>query len=261
MNLCVDINADIGPWAFRRLPQYSVRGVLDMMDQWGIHRALAGPVQGITYRNCHAANQELAEELDAVPGVRERILPAAVLNPRYPGALDDLSACITSLGCRALKLYPNYHGYRAWESECVELCRAATDAGLPVLLVVRVEDERFHHWQLRVPPTPLEDFLKLVEEVPGGKFVLVGCNAAEARRCLAEAGEGAQVWVDLSYVKSPMRATQAIVNECGSARLLFGTHMPFVYPAVNCDKIRRADIGAEDLAAILGGNAAAVLGL
>lgn len=261
MNLCVDINADIGPWAFRRLPSSSVRGVLNLMDQNAIHRVLAGPVPGITYRNCHAANQELAEELDAVPGVRERVLPAAVLNPDYPGALGDLAACADSLGCRALKLYPNYHGYRLWEAPCLDLCRAATDLGFPVLVVVRVEDERFHHWQLLVPPTPLEDFVKLASALPESRFVLVGCSAPEARRCLAETGEASNAWVDLSYVKSPMNAVESILGDCGASRLLFGTHLPFVNPATNCDKTRRAHIPAADLDAILGGNAAALLGL
>lgn len=257
----IDFCLDIGPWAFRRLEHHSVDALLALMDEYGIACAVAGPVPGITYRNCHAANEELSEILQAHPSARERLLQAAVLNPMYPGLEEDFRRCVEDMQCAALKLYPNYHGYQCWRSECVDLCKWAAERGIPVLVVVRVEDERFHHWKMLIPATPVGDVLKLVERVPEGTFVLVSGNSSETDAFLSATAGAANCLVETSYVKSPYNAIEALVNAQGSDRLLMGTHMPFVYPAPGIEKITRAKVAEEVKAQILGGNAQRVLGL
>jgi len=257
----IDFNADIGPWAFRYLECKTVAATLELMDEHGIDMALAGPVPGITYRNCHAANEELAREIAACPQAAGRILQAAVLNPVYPGVEEDFRRCFQQMGCRTLKLYPNYHGYQCWRSEAVELCRMAARHGAPVQIVVRVEDERFHHWKMLIPATPLDDILKLVQAVEGCSFVLTGCSTPEASRFLHSTQDRAECMVELSYVKSPFNAVEAFLKAHGSDRALYGTHLPFVYPAVSTEKVTRANISPQDLQAIVHGNAARILGL
>ncbi len=257
----LDFNADIGPWAFRRLECRSVADTMALMDEYSIDLAAAGATPGITYRNCHAANEELAADLAATPGASERIIQAAVLNPVYPGCSEDFRRCLDDFGCRVLKLYPNYHGYLCWRSESVELCRMAAERGIPVMIVVRVEDERFHHWQMLIPATPLGDILKLVEVVPEASFVLSGASAPEAGQFLQATAGRDDCMVELSYVKSPFTAVQSIVAAQGSDRLLYGTHLPFVYPAVSTEKIARAAISDAEKAALFSGNACRLLGL
>lgn len=231
-------------------------GLLALMDGQGIERAVVGAVEAILYRDAGMARDLLLERLEAA-GRPAALLPAAVVNPAFPGWERDLEEWAAA-GAVAVKAYPNYHGYAADGPRALALAEAAAEKGLPVICCVRVEDERNHHPLMLVPPVAAGSVARLAAAVPGAKVVLACGNQGEIETFLGEAGPGAQAWAEVSYLKSPTNAVEHMAAKVGAERLLYGSHAPFIHPGVTRIKIERAAMGAEDKARILGGNAAAL---
>ncbi len=80
--MIVDVNAYLGPFAFRQLGHNTAEGLLRLMDAKGIGRAWVSSAAAITYRNVQPANEELAAD---VRKHRDRLVPLAVINPFYAG--------------------------------------------------------------------------------------------------------------------------------------------------------------------------------
>jgi len=254
--LVIDFNVDVGPYAFRELPATGVKDVAGLLSRFGITQAVVAATPAITYCSPHPANELLAADLAqaAVDG----IVPYAVLNPVYPGWEADLDRCV-GLGFRGLKLYPNYHAYDVAGEQAVALVRAAASQGLPAIVCLRVEDERHHHPLMKVPPVPADAVAVLARRVPEAVLILCGGAAGETVAFL-EATDRPETLAEISYLKSPLNAIEEMVETVGSERLLFGSHLPFVYPQVALAKVREAYISDEDKAKILWGNAQRVLG-
>ncbi|MCE5241206.1 amidohydrolase [bacterium] len=258
MHGITDFNCDCGAYAFREFPQTTAAEVAADLHRQGIDRMVMGSARAITFCSPQPANELLAE--DAANGGPDGIRPllAAVLNPEYPGAERDLRRC-AELGFRALKLYPTYHAFDITSYETVRLADMATEMGWPVLLPVRVEDERHHHPLMKVPALPTEQAITFARDVPRAKIVLCAATTPEVTAFL-QGVSGDQAYAEISYIKSPLNAIEDLVEHVGHERLLFGSHAPFAYAHTALAKVREAYISDEQKAAILGGNAARVLG-
>ena len=253
--MLIDVHADVGAWAFRRLWVEEPDGLLELMAEQGIAAAVVGPVEGITYRNPQAANERLFERLDAA-GRPANLLPAAVINPAFPGWERDLEDAAAA-GAATIKLYPNYHDYSPRDAAARELVAAATEKGLPVICCVRVEDERQQHWLMLVPPVRAADVAELAAAVDGAHVILACGNQGEIEAFLG-AAPPERTWAEISYLKSPMFSLEHIVGKFGAERILFGTHAPFLDPGATRIKFERAELTDADREAIAWKNAAAI---
>jgi predicted TIM-barrel fold metal-dependent hydrolase len=161
--MIVDVNAYLGPFAFRRLRHNTAAGLLALMDSKKIDKAVVSSAAAITYRNAQAGNEEVAEE---VRRHRDRLIPFAVINPFYAGWQDDLKTCQEDFGMRGLRLYPNWHNYQLSSPCGRELVTAATERGLVISIPIRVEDSRERSWLVNVPDIPLDEIAELVKANP-----------------------------------------------------------------------------------------------
>ena len=255
----IDFCCDIGNYAFRDWPVNDVAGTVRVMDGAGIRLAVAGSVDAIAYACPHPANVRFMAALQA-SGHQDRFVPVTVLSPVYPGVAADM-ADSRSRGCRGLKLYPGYHGFHVDDPPALRLIRQAADWGWPVIVTLRIEDERHHHPLMKVRSVPVAGVVAAALQVPQATVILSGathgevCTFLEATAALPRAG------AELSYVKGPLGALKSLVDRFGSKRLLLGTHLPFVYPGCGIAKIAEADLPAAAKGDILSRNAAALLGL
>ncbi len=218
----------------------------------GIGAAIIGPVEGILYRDPAEAVELLFERLNDC-AESFKLLPAAVINPAFPGWRSLLAKSIDK-GIVAVKMYPNYHDYQANGEQARELVEAATEAGLPVICCVRVEDERQHHWHMLMPPVPASEVAELAKAVEGARVILASANQREIEAFLTEAPPE-RSWAEVSYLKSPINSVEYMVQRFGHERLLLGTHAPFLTPGVSVAKVKQAAISDEAKQAILLDNA------
>jgi len=261
----IDINMSLGHWPFRKLAVTDAAGLVALMDGHGIQQALVANLEGVLYKDVMPANEALAIQ---VARYRERLIPQAVINPAFPGWERDLRTCAGDLGFRAVRLYPNYHGYALGDACFEELLAAAEaavlaatgDLGLVVSVNVRMTDERMHHWRVMVPATDLTPLPALAaphERVP----IIVNCANNNEVWALAEGIRSCRnVFVEISHIEGP-GVVADLVELIGVERVLFGSHAPYFYADSPRLKLDEAGIAGEQRGMIEEGNARLVLGL
>jgi len=256
--MILDFSCTLGPWAFRRLPITTAEGTRKALRREGIGRAVVSSLPAVLYKNPHAGNEQLFEEI----GPRPRFfIPFAVLNPSFPGWREDLRCCSEEFGMKGLRLYPNYQRFSLRNRETKALVRAAADLGWVVCVSVRLEDERFHHWRMKVKPTPVAQIARLALDLPDVTLVLSGGSQPDTQAFLRAVGDAPNAYAEIGWVKSPLEAVRTCVDEFGAERLLMGTNFPFMVPWCGTEKVTRADIPEDAKRAIMGENAARLLGL
>ncbi|WP_219509686.1 amidohydrolase family protein [Nonomuraea ceibae] len=207
----LDVNAMIG-----RLPDDagdgSVGELRRTMDRLGIGSALVthsaawrhDPPQG---------NRLLLEEVDD----DERLLPCWVGLPDTCGEMGPgFVADAVASGVRAIRLYPNDHGFRLAGPDVAALLDEMAEAGLPLLLDLD---------QASWPE---------IEQVAGARpgLHMVVCRAGYRllRELAGVLGRHSNVHVDLSYLGSHL-GLEWLVDRFGTRSVLFGTGMPVRDPA------------------------------
>ena len=256
--MIIDTNAYLGPFAFRQLRQNTAEGLLRLMDEKGIDKAMVSSAAAITYRNAQPGSEEVAQ---ATAPHRDRLIPFAVVNPFYAGWKDDLKICHEELGMKGLRLYPKWHNYSLADGCCLELIHQAAERGMLVSIPIRVEDYRQRSWLVDVPDVPLPEIVALVKACPEARFLLVnGAGYTGSSLGKKESDLPANYWIEISRL-SALLADEigTLVSRLGADRLVFGSGMPFKYPDPALLKLEVLDASAQVREAIQGGNAARLL--
>jgi predicted TIM-barrel fold metal-dependent hydrolase len=250
-----DINAYLGPFAFRRLRHNTAPSLLKLMDAKAIDKAVVSSASAITYRNAQSGNEEVAAE---VKHHRDRLIPFAVINPSYAGWQDDLKTCHEDLGMVGLRLYPKWHNYSLSDRPCLDLVNAATEREMVVSIPIRVEDPRQRSWLVDVPDIPLGEIASLVTACPKARFILLN-GIQYVNSPLGRKGNGlpANYAIEISRLDSLLanEIGQLIAN-LGAGRVAFGTGMPFSDPDPALLKMEVLDASKDDKEKIYWRNAA-----
>jgi len=253
--IMIDINTFIGHWPFRRLPAKTPDELLDLLQVYGIERALVSPIEGIFYEEPQIANEMLASQLDN----RNELLLVAVLNPTLANWERSLRQCCEKYHIVAVKLHPNYHVYRLEDSPARELLSAVGEMGLPVIVKLRVNDTRSHHPLMQVADVPAADVIAVAEKMQQVNIVLGGIKWGEAQGNVDKITALPNLWLDISQMET-MDGLRRMIDACGTTRMLFGTHAPFFYIRSAIIKLDEAQLSDEERERITKRNGEEILG-
>lgn len=252
--MIVDVNAYLGHFAFRQLRYNTAAGLLGLMDEKGIDRAMVSNAAAITYRNTQSGNEELAAEVESHG---DRLIPFAVINPFYAGWLDDLKTCHEKFGMKGLRLYPKWHNYSLADGCLLDLIEEATRRNMVVSIPIRAVDSRQRSWLVDVPDVPQAEIVALVKACPLARFILLN-GRGYTQSALGKENNGlpANYHIEISRLSATLdNETGTLVSRLGPGRVVFGTGMPFKYPDAALLKLEVLDAPADVKAKILGGNA------
>lgn len=199
-----------------------------------------------------------AAQVDAMPGLRS----FGSVHPDNPDAMKELERA-ASLGLKGIKLHPEYQGFYADSPACAAVVKKAAELGLWVL---------FHAGEDIGMPPPVHcapaHVARLCDQAPGAKIILAHMGGyrrwAEAEALLPSM----DVYLDTSFCLPNERGEwdrfARIIRTAGCGRVLFGTDSPWADQTEALAAAREflaayRFTGAEQ-AAILGGNAARILG-
>jgi hypothetical protein len=256
-NPVTDAHVWLGRWPYGPLPATGAREIIDKLDELGIERAVVSAPQSILYKDAHRANAELAAEAAAAGS---RFLMAATLNPAEPGWEKDLAET-HSWGMQALDLHPNYHGYDVVSSPALEIARAASALGWPVLITARMQDERQQHRLGRVQPVPVPAIANAVRASPSVRFLVRGLSYFEIQQLLGLARVVKNWWVTFERAHVPQNVVPLLIAEAGAERLVYASMYPFQYAESTWLKVAGAtDVTRPQQEQLLAGNAARVFG-
>jgi predicted TIM-barrel fold metal-dependent hydrolase len=243
----VDANAFVGHWPFRDLDS-AAEEVVELMDQKGVDEAFVASLESTFYRNAHAGNRELREEIS---GHEDRLHPFATVNPSYPEWESDLRECIEEWGWEGVKLLPAYHNYDLDDPNIEALMRTCADLDVPVSISAVLEDQRGRHPRITLrgyeeegtrsfTEAHVDELVELLRACPETDVVLADmwthaprvvdevCEVHEQGTRLdnfVRSGETLFVLDDL-YVYFTHQARQ-LVEDVGVEHLVCGPQLPF----------------------------------
>lgn len=214
------------------------------LARWGIAAAVCfAPNDPGADGQFAAAN---AAVLDAARRAEGRIVPFCRVDPSGPGALAEIERAAAS-GAVGLKLHPIAQRFRPEDPAVVDVVRDATARGWPVTIHAG--------YGARPLAAPLA---ALLDGAPGARLVLAHAGRGDARAIARELAGRPGVTLDTAL------AALADLVELAPERLLFGSDRPFGEHGTALLLVARAAeiAGWSDaqVAAVLGGNARAVLG-
>jgi predicted TIM-barrel fold metal-dependent hydrolase len=276
--MLLDINSYVGHWPFKQLKYNNCTSRLDIMNRFGIEASVISNLNGIFYKNTQSANEELYDELNSDKQFRDRFIPFAVINPIYAGWKDDFETCVTKMGMKGLRVYPQYHDYDIADPSFVELVKMARDHGLPVTIDIRMVDSRQRSWMdlpifepkeekydIITKEWALKNIIPIVKEVPDAKYIIVNLatsiNLNDEEMALIKK---ADILFDTSG--RSIRGGNTLSNlleRFGKEKFAFGTHSPILDYLTGLLRIEtlnetEADAATKDL--LRSGNAERFLG-
>jgi predicted TIM-barrel fold metal-dependent hydrolase len=214
------------------------------LDRWGVARAVCfapdDPGADGQFDEANAAVLAAAERSGG------RIVPFCRVDPSRPGAAQAMERAAAA-GARGLKLHPVAQRFRPEDPEVAAVVRDATARGWPVTI----------HAGFGARPLagPLAE---LLGAAPGARRVLAHAGRGDARAIARGVAARPGVLLDTSL------AALADLMALPPERLLFGSDRPYGEHGTALLMVARAAgcagwSGAQ-VAAVLGGNAAALLG-
>ncbi len=217
-----DVNAAAGFWPTQHFSFRTVEALDAALARAGIATAWVSAVESILYPFPEWHDHRLFEALGNFP----RLRPVRTVNPLLANWEASCRKDLARTPLAALKLFPGYHGYSLGEPAVAELCQFAGEAGLPLLVALRVNDERNQPTCMQVAPVPATELAALSRAHPQTRFIAL-CAMGRELPTLAEGGPN--LLSDISFLDGAdtlARAAAAFPAE----RLVFGSHAPFLIP-------------------------------
>ncbi len=254
--MVTDVNAFVGGYPWRRVPGTAPRDLLRAMDRTGIDDAWISHLPGIFWRDPSEGNGWLLEAADAEP----RFRPVPAVHPGLDG-WEDIIASAIEARAPAVRADPTFYGIDPAGAAMRRLAAAAGEAGIALLLAVRLEDGRQRHPNDRA------------EELPGAAVRALIRADARVRLLVTHADRGfidevhfgstpdeaARLWWDISWVWGPPEDHLAtLLSTIGPGRFVFGTGQPLRLPETAVARLDLLDLDSSTRAAIESGNARAL---
>jgi predicted TIM-barrel fold metal-dependent hydrolase len=250
------------------------------MNRFGVDLSVISNLNGIFYKNTQSANVELYNELKSDRQFSSRFIPFAVINPIYAGWRDDLENCVTKMGMKGIRIYPQYHDYEITDPRIIELVKVARDKGIPVAIDIRMVDSRQRSW-MDIPmfnynspvktdiifgEWDLQKVMPIIREVPDAKFIIV--NLANSISLINEDLElirKANVVFDTSgRALMGDNELSALLKRFGKEKFAFGSHSPvldYLTGLLRIESMTNSEADDDTKQLLRSGNAARIIGI
>ncbi len=245
----IDMNCYIGNWPFRRLRRNSMEDLKRIHAENGIESGYVSSLNSIFYNDPYEGEKELQEALTGTS--YQHVM---TLNPLLPVWEQDIHRAEKEMNIRGIKIFPGYHGYSLQEKSADRLYRALESSGLPLFVVVRMEDERLNY--LMTPrQLSAEEICSFIQKHDGDvPIVLIGMLAAELMTCGDAIRKARNVYFDTSGLRN-FFDTENLVETFGADKILYGSQFPLYCLKSSFLMTDKARIDEKDRGKIFCGNA------
>jgi hypothetical protein len=179
-------------------------------------------------------------------------LPVGTVNLNLPGWRDDALDGIRRLNLAGFCLFPTYHDYALDCSEAIALATLLAENQRPLFVAAFIDEERFQHPAIRVPPVSLASMVSLIHHAPKTTLVLNNLKVEEAMDLLERPDLPLDnVFLDINAMDVPFNGLAQLVERHGSDHLVFGSQIPFLYPEATLALVQGLDAPQTAIEAIL----------
>jgi predicted TIM-barrel fold metal-dependent hydrolase len=249
--MITDVNVSLSRWPFRRLPCDSPDKLVRRLEASGVSQAWVGSFDGLLHKDVSGVNERLVKDCRNSRTVSLR--PFGTVNPTLPDWREDLHRC-SQFAMTGIRIHPGYHGYALDDPVFAELLALAERNALVVQLVLRVEDPRTQHPQMRVADVDVRPLAELLAAHPKLRIVLLGALQTLRGQALAKIIQAGRVHCEISTLEGIGGVSQ-LLKLIPLERVLFGSHFPFFVLESALLKLRESELSAAQIAAITHGNA------
>ncbi len=250
--MIIDANVSLGHWPFRKFLPDSAAKLSKHLESEGVSSALVSAAEAGFCLDPDIYNKLLIRKLRPY----SNLMPIMVINPSLSNWLKTLRRYVDSPEIKAVKILPNYHNYSLARKYVAELMNELTVGKIPLLIQMRMEDERSHHPLLKVSGVDCKEVIKLAGRFPRIPILCLCPYFGEAALLVKET---ANIYVDISFVER-LDTVASLLKEIPATRVLFGSHTPFLYTRSAIMKIKDASISRKDFNAIAFNNARRLFG-
>lgn len=245
----LDVHAHLGVGTVAGRDDGRIDSLLARMDAAGVDRAcvFASAGRGSDYPN------ETELLLEAAGRTGGRVVPFARVHPFWGAHAEAALTRAAEKGARGLKLHPFMDGaFMANDAAIVHpLMRIADEHGLVVLV--------HSGWAWNSAPGIIADLARSFPSVP----VIMGHAGRYGfhREAAVVGREVPNLHFDVAGLATPS-AVDELVAAVGASRVLFGSDHPYTPVGFELEKVARwTTFPPTDVALVVGGNAARLLGL
>jgi hypothetical protein len=244
----IDVNLFLGAYPWRRVPGTSVDAALRAMDRVGIDHAWATHLPGLFWRDPAEGNRWLYD----VAGLEPRLRPVPAVHPGLPGWEADLGGA-RAARVPAVRCDPTLFALEPAGAEMLALTAACADAGIPLLMAVRLEDGRQRHPNDRAPELPAAAVRALLRSHPRARFIVTHADRGFVQEVHfgSTPEEAARIWWDICWLWGPPEDhLEMLLATVGPDRFVFGTGLPLRIPDNALAKLELLDLEPDARAAI-----------
>jgi predicted TIM-barrel fold metal-dependent hydrolase len=260
----IDTNVNLFDWPFRALKYRDTKALVTKLKKHRVIEAWAGSFEALLAKDMNGVNTRLAAECRKHgPGF---LIPFGSVNLAWPDWEEDVRRCHEVHGMRGLRIYPGYQPFDLDHPGMESLVRITTERGLILQVVFGMEDPRVHHPIINVGPVTFAPLLKAVESAPAAKVHLLHFSGQARADDLSQYLARPNAFVDISRLEGNGAVGRMIGSISGlpSARvpidrLTFGSHAPFFPVETAILKLVESPLDAQQLQAIMQGNARRLL--
>ncbi len=250
--MIIDLNAFTGTWPFYPVAG-DIEAVRNSLKAYGVDRIFVSPLEAAWCRNPHRFNQQLYQAVEAL----DDVWPVPVLDPTVATWRKELDRAVEQSKVLLVRLLPAYSPYKLPEAD--HLMEALIGNGLGVMVQTRMEDPRRQHPLAQIPDVPAAEVADAAERHPDLTVIIGGPRIGEIRQLKGRLLGIPNLYADVSQAEG-INAMREIVEDGLTEKLVFGSHAPMFIPYSALSRVL-TDLDNETAAAILGGNAARMMGL
>lgn len=249
----IDVSVFLGSYPWRRIPGTSPEAVLAAMDRVGISAGWASHLPSLFWKDPAEGNGWLYEVTAKFP----RLRAVAAIHPGLPHWEEDLREAVDR-GAVAVRADPGFLGIAPAGGEMLRLVAAASEAGLPLISAVRLEDGRGRH-PLDVAPELAPWAVRAwLRHDNGARIVITHADRGfiEEVHYGSTPAEAARAWWDVSWAWGPPEDhLELLLATMGASRFLFGSGQPLRLPETPGARLDLLELAPADRETITTGNA------
>lgn len=224
--MITDVNALFGPWPIQRT-LYPDLGTLDAAyAECGIDEVWLSATESILAPDPRDHDRRLFSQMAAFP----RFRPVLTLRPTLTEATRSLLEAARDKALApppvALKLFPSYHSYPLDGPEMEAAVNVARCLDRPLLVQIRVNDERNQPPVLQVPPVDAEALAACSRNYPDVTFIALSATSSELDTLC---GGSSRLYADSAFLDGADALLDAD-ERIGSDRLCNGSMAGLSYP-------------------------------
>ncbi|MFV0338776.1 MAG: amidohydrolase family protein [Chthoniobacterales bacterium] len=230
----VDTNVSYGFWPWMDFSDFSAEKLIEHLAAKGTDEAWISSVESILFPDPDVPDARLFSAFRNFPNVT----PIKTLNPLLGNWRESLKRAVEKMGAKAVRILPSYHQYSLLDLPIEQFVSVLIECKIPLILTLRVEDERNQYPLMQVPTPSAELVVLLATRYPELKILITGATASEARSILTMT---TNVFCEISFIE-PGGGLADFLKTAPAERLLFGSHTPFFYTQAAVNKLCNAEI-------------------